>query len=283
MKRLSCVMLNYNTADMTARALAAFLEAARQYDAEVILIDNGSKEAMSDPRNERVVFIRNERNLGFAAAVNQGIKRASGEAVLLLNSDVIIDKTALAALLEYSAAHPEVGIMGPGMVFPDGSFQESAGWFPSLAGEFWRFSRLGRIFHAGMLIYPQNYSAADFSQPIKAEWVSGGCMLLTRALIEKIGLLDEAFFFSVEDIDYCLRARQAGLAVAYLPFLSVIHHHGFSSGGHSSVFSARQEKKSMAYFLKKHEYSPLLRLFSGACYSFKIGALRLRDLVRPSV
>lgn len=283
MKRLSCIILNFNTANLTRQAVAAFLAAVEGSEARVILIDNGSTEAFLPPEDERVIFIRNPRNLGFAAAVNQGLRLSAGDDVLLLNSDVILSQTALTAMRQYAAAEPSVGIIGPGMTFPDGTFQESAGWFPSLAGEFWRFSKLGRIFRAGMLVYPENFTPETFSKAIPVDWVSGGCMLISGQALERLGPLDENFFFSVEDIDYCRRASEAGFKVAYLPFVSVIHHHGFSSGGHSSVFSARQEKKSMAYFLKKHGYGLVLRGASRTLYEMKIAALQLRDIMKGKV
>lgn len=271
MKKISCIILNYNTLEMTTKVVEAFCTAAQAIDFELIVIDNGSAEALPDFSDQRIILIRNQKNLGFAPAVNQGLKIATGDYMLLLNSDVFINQIALASMLQYLEANPGVGIIGPLMTFPNGDFQASAGFSPTLWGEFLRFSTLGKYIAGGTLLYKNPSTKQLFSQPLEVDWVSGGCMLLKKKVIEAIGLLDEHYFFGIEDIDFCLRAQKQNFKTIYLPTVSVLHHHGYSSGGHASVYSLQLEKKGMSYFLNTHYKQDLfLHRFVMLLYSLKI-------------
>lgn len=251
MKKISAIVLNYNTAAMTARALDEFLKASGNLNREIILIDNGSAEPMTY-ENPSVVMIKNPENVGFAKAVNQGIALATGEIVLLLNSDVFISEKTLKEMMSHLDSDSRTGIVGPMFLYPNGRFQTSAGRFPTPWSELLRFSMAGKVVTGGTLIYRNPFNRKFFKEPRLVDWVSGGCMLIKRSVIEKIGSLDERFFFGVEDFDYCYRAQQAGFKIMYLPTVTIIHHHGFSSGGRRSTSSLRREQQGMDYFLKKH-------------------------------
>lgn len=93
--KLSCIILNYNTSEMTHKVVAGFITAAKKFPHEIIVIDNGSTEILSEFFNEGVTVIKNQHNLGFAAGVNQGLKIVTGDYILLLNSDVFIDEKPL--------------------------------------------------------------------------------------------------------------------------------------------------------------------------------------------
>ena len=270
MKKISCIVLNYNTASMTQKVIETFKEASKNIPYEVIMIDNASNEPAPFSEDSSVCRIMNSENLGFAKAVNQGIKIAGGDYILLLNSDVFINTTTLESLISYFEVDSSIGIIGPLMVFPDGKFQPSAGYMPTWKGELYRFSTLGKYLPGGTLLYKNNLTEPELKEPVPVEWVSGGCVLIKKEVIEKVGLFDENYFFCIEDFDYCYRAGRAGYKIIYLPTVSVIHHHGFSSGGHGSVFSLKFEKKGMSYFLSKYKKNLLFQLFVTCLYTLKI-------------
>lgn len=265
MEKLSCIILNYNTSEMTHKVVAGFITAAKKFPHEIIVIDNGSTEILSEFFNEGVTVIKNQHNLGFAAGVNQGLKIVTGDYILLLNSDVFIDEKTIISMINYLENNPSVGIVGPMMVFPKGDFQASAGFFPTIWREILRFSTLGKYISGGTLLYRNKQTEKQFSQPIQVDWVSGGCMLIKKQVVEKIGFFDSRYFFSIEDLDFCFRSLQNNFLVTYLPTVSVVHYHGLSSGGHGSAYSLKQEKISMNLFLQKYFSS---KIFFKYIYNF---------------
>lgn len=254
MKNISAIVINYNTPESTERAVAQLLGRASESIREVILIDNGStsKVRMEHLDNERVRYFMNEGNLGFAAAANQGMRLAQGEVILLLNSDVFVGNGAIEKLAGFLEAHAETGIVGPRMSYPDGSFQVSCGNSFGLWSELIRLSTLYKYLPGGSLLYPNRFNRPFFKQGGQVGYVSGGCLMLKRAVLERIGELDERFFFGIEDIDFCYRAVKAGWQVAYLPEAEVLHHHGHSAGGRRTLDRMRMERDNLEYFMRKH-------------------------------
>ncbi len=280
MEKLTVIIINYNTAETTEKAIKAFRSAEPSLDARFILIDNGSTPAMqwSDEDN-RLMLIRNNENKGFAAAANQGLKLAETEYSLLLNSDVFIKPGSISALLRYLKANPAVGIIGPQLLFPNGDFQPSCGRFPNLIREFFRFSLLGKIFPFDTVIYKTIFNRSFFKKAQNIDWISGACLMLKSEVLKKIGYLDEGFFFGVEDFDFCRRAKSAGFKIVYFPEAIALHHHGLSSGGHRSVKSLLFERQGMLYLLKKHwPQKKALRAFVAFMYVIKISLRRLLGL-----
>ena len=222
---------------MTQRAIAQFNETAVGFSYEIILVDNGSIEKIDLARfnDQEIKFIHNTENVGFACAVNQGIAAGSGDYVLLLNSDALVEGRAIKVMLEYLNNNKQAGIIGPRFIYPDGKNQVSSGKFPNFWREFIRLSMLHRFI---------TYSAynKDFDNIKSLDWVSGGCMLIKRQVIEQIGKFDENYFFSAEDMDFCLRANKRGWQVVYHPLVKVVHYLNYSSGGRKSTKAVRLER-----------------------------------------
>ena len=239
---------------MTIKAIETFKRNVEDFIFEIILIDNNSQKkiSMEDVNRLKVKLIQNSENLGFAKAVNQGMEMSTGDFVLLLNSDVLVKNNSVNQMMDYLKNDSKAGIVGPLFYYPNGQCQPSAGKFPSLSREAIRFSMLGKIFFGGTLTYNNIFARKFYKQPSNVDWLSGGCMLIRRQVIRQIGLLDENYFFGVEDFDYCLRAKKVGWKIMFLPSAEIIHYHGFSSGGRRSTFSLKFEADGMDYFFKKH-------------------------------
>jgi GT2 family glycosyltransferase len=222
---------------------------------EIILIDNESKGHLDEDRfpEINIKMIANESNIGFARAVNQGIKIAKGDYILLLNSDVIIEREAISKMIKYMEVDRNIGIIGPLMMYPNGRFQVSAGRFPTLAREFLRISTLYKIFPGSTLLNISAVFPPNLTQPRRIDWISGGCMLLRREVPDDICGLDEGYFLGVEDIDYCYRARKSGWKTVYFPLSRVFHFHGYSSGEKStrSIIRIKCDRNGFNYFFRK--------------------------------
>jgi len=254
MIKLSVIVINYNTPEMTERAIKRLRECETELAPEIILIDNNSTEKLTPNTVSSlgVKYIENQENVGFARAVNQGLNCASGEYILLLNSDVLIENGAVGKLIAFLENKPQAGVVGPKMVYPDRGTQVSFGYFPNFLREFARLSTLYKIIPYGTLAANTRFNRSLFQAGGEVDWLSGGCLLIRRTLIDQIGPLDERYFFGVEDIDFCFRTKQSGFKVFYLPQAQVIHHHGFSSGGPRTIKKMEMERDNLDYFLKKN-------------------------------
>jgi Fe-coproporphyrin III synthase len=253
MPKLSIIIINYNTAQMTEKAIRQFLQCEQQLEKEIILIDNGSSEKINFDifKNLGSKIIINDKNLGFAGGVNEGIKNSTGEYVLLLNSDVLIETNTISTLVNYLEINKNIGIIGPKIVYPDGRWQPSTGIFPTLISEFIRLSKLYKIIPGGTIDWLNSYNRNKILSIRDVNWITGGCMLIRKKLINEIGLFDENYFLGAEDFDYCYRAHKSGWKIIYYPDAKVSHYHGFSSGGHNAISRLKKEQEGIDYFLKK--------------------------------
>lgn len=216
---LSIVLVTWNALEITSEALTSIQAHAHGIKYEVFVIDNGStKDRTQDELPKRfpwVRFIANGDNRGFSKANNQGIRRARGRYVLLLNNDTIQIENALGKAVAYMDAHQDVGALGITHLNNDAerSFQPSFFNFPDP----WREvkSLLGGT--------PQQVAVADFETEKDVDWVVGSFLFMRRACYDDVGELDERFFIFDEDIDWCLRARQVGWKVRYWPGAKMVH------------------------------------------------------------
>jgi N-acetylglucosaminyl-diphospho-decaprenol L-rhamnosyltransferase len=200
-----------------ARELEESLPALTPQVDELLVIANVPGSAP-----DGVEALVNERPLGYAANLNRGLSRTSGDALLASNPDAVAAPGAVAALRDFMAAHPRCGVAGPRMVFPDGSPQPSRRRFPTVAGTVVRRTPLRKVvpqrrhFHAG---------ESQPDEPVQADWMLGGFLLLRRAMLEELGGFDEGFRLYGEDIDLQYRAMRAGWERWYVPAATVRHEH----------------------------------------------------------
>lgn len=251
---ISIIVLTHNTRDLVLRCVAGFYDRALLLGWQIIVVDNGSTDGTVQAVAERfpvVELIRSERNLGFAAGNNLGLRRAIGRVVILMNSDIITSAETLQALAEELLAHPEIGALSPRLVTLDGTPQPFAfGSDPQLGYLLRRGLRA--VLHRG----PMHDWAVD--HPIEVDWVSGACLCIRQEVIQQIGLLDERFFLYFEDNDWCLRMRQAGWRVVYNPRWQVTHLGGASQP--TRQLTSQTYYRSLTEFYAKH-YGPTATLF----------------------
>lgn len=240
--KLYAILLNYKTADMTARALAALRRELADFpDAHVDVVDNDSRDGSEAKLRAavaalgpgaRVEVVQTGHNGGFGYGNNAGIRRAlarsdSPEYVYLLNSDAFPDPGSIRALVEFADAHREVGIFGSYIHGPDGDPHETAFRFPTLASELEGSARLGvlsRLLRRSIVALPMPTTAT------RVDWLAGASMLIRREVLERIGLFDETFFLYFEETDLCRRARLAGFETWYVPESRVTHIGSVSTG-----------------------------------------------------
>lgn len=271
--KISAIIINYNTPEITARAIDSLLSGGGSA-VEMILIENGSAERVPAEiiSRHQIRLIDNPVNLGFAKAVNQGLLAASGDYIMLLNSDVEISFAAVREMINYLQANPQVAIIGPRLNFPDGRWQASAGRFPGFVSEFLFLTKLDRIFSGGRLIRKQ------YGRPTVVDWLSGGCMIFGRGLTKEIGLLDESYYFGIEDVDFCWQAKKIGRQVIYYPEALAVHAHSASMKKIGPGAVAKRvgfDRQGISHYFKKNfPQSWLGSLVLDRLYAIKIFLLK---------
>lgn len=229
---LSIVVVSFNTKELLGKCLRSVFASATTYSFEVLVVDNASADQSAEMVEQEfpaVKLTRNVHNVGYAKANNKAIKLASGRHLLLLNSDVEIMPDTLQKMLDYIEGHPEAGIAGPRVVREDGTLDLACRRsFPTPASALWHFLGLSFLFPRFKLSsYNLTYLPEDVEADVDS--VMGAFLLIRRAAVEKIGLLDEDYFMYGEDMDWCFRTKAAGWAVRYVPAVKVVHHKGSSS------------------------------------------------------
>jgi GT2 family glycosyltransferase len=267
---LSVIIVNWNTRELLLKCIESFYRTVKGLGFEIFVVDNGSSDGSPDSVQRRfpeIELIRNRRNLGFARANNEALKRSKGRYALLLNTDVILTDDAVEKLVEFMEENPTVGIAGGQLINGDGSKQNSFDNFPSLATEALNKSLL-RMF------FPKRYPSkrVDYREPIDVHSVIGACMIIRSQSIKEVGLLDEDYFFFLEETDWCYRMRRRRWRVCHMPQAKIVHLQGKTA----NLVKDRAKieyYRSLYLFFKKHRgivESALLRgcLFSRFCIDF---------------
>lgn len=250
---LSIIIVNYNTAAKAMNCLRSIYATANPFDFEVILVDNNSTEPLDNllATFPQITLIRNDKNLGMGAGNNVGIRQASGEYVLILNADTEFIGSGMADLLDFIKHNPDVGIVGPKLIYPDGERQISCYRFPSLLMPIYRRTFLGKL--NAQYLDDYLYQRSNLDEPLEVDWIMGSCLLLSRELLNKLGGFDERFFMYFEDTDLCRRIKQLGLKAIYNPTVTVKHYHGRASAKEHwsiSIFTNKMTRIHLLSWLK---------------------------------
>lgn len=212
---------------------------------EIVIIDNGSTDGSSETIRARypsVTVIRNETNRGFAHACNQGLQHVFGkgaEFAMLLNNDTLIAPDMLTNLVSTARSYPNTGIFGPKICYAD---RPDVPWFTGI--------RFNRPIYIVRTASPKYQVQSDV--PVRVDFISGCGMLIRRSVYDAVGGLSEDYFMYYEDLDFCLRARQAGWLAMYVPTALMWHVLSVSSGGKDSPLKQYFQVKSSLIFYRRH-------------------------------
>lgn len=253
------IILNFNTGDLLVRCLRSVLASeVGQLRVEVIVVDNGSTDnsvglvkklilarsrkkdssCRPAPVKPAIKLVESKKNLGFAAGNNLGLAEARGSFILFLNSDTEIKPFALKKAVDLMKTSPRVGALTVKTMLPNGKMDPDCHrGFPTPWASLTYFFGLEKLFPRSRLFGQYHQLYKDLEKVHEVDAGAGAFMLVDRKVIEKIGNLDERYFFYGEDLDYFYRIKQAGWKVLFYPQALLIHHKGASSG-------LRKESKS---------------------------------------
>lgn len=284
--KLSIIILNYNVKYFLEQALLSVRKAVVGIAAEVIVVDNNSVDgsvAMVREKFPEVILIANKTNPGFAAGNNQGMTIAKGQYILLLNPDTVVEEDTLQKCVDFMDTHPTAGAVGVRMYDGKGNFlPESKRGLPTPAVAFYKMSGLGALFPHSRRFNYYYLGHLNPNEIQEIEVLSGAFMFMRKTMLDKVGLLDEAFFMYGEDIDLSYRIRQGGYKNYYLPTARIIHYKGESTK-RGSLNYVRLFYNAMIIFARKHFLGQQARLFvlgiQAAIY-FKAALTVLQNLLR---
>jgi N-acetylglucosaminyl-diphospho-decaprenol L-rhamnosyltransferase len=262
------IIVNWNTRDLLRRCLESVL-ASEGASASVCVVDNASHDRSAEMVAEefpQVQLISNDRNIGYPAANNQGLKllgfgRSSDEALsnpatlpryaLLLNPDTEMPPDALAKVVAFADAHPRTGVVGPRLVRLDGSLDLACRRsFPTPKISLYRMTGLSRLFPHSRVFGRYNLTYLDENETAEVDSVVGAFMLVREEAISEIGLLDESFFMYGEDLDWAYRMKAKGWQILYYPEVTVLHVKRASS--RQNPRAKVEFWRAMEIFYRKH-------------------------------
>lgn len=281
MSQLNIILVSYNTAEYTKRAIESVYAETSETSFKIIMVDNDSKDnSVELITNEfpDVEIIQTGDNLGFAGGVNVGAKASNSDNVLLLNPDTVILDKAIDKLMAFSRKTPKAGIWG-GVTLNDDLSLNPNNARAQLSFRTLSFMALGlsKLFRGSCFFNHDNYGCWDRKSEREVDVITGCFFLTPRKLWEELEGLDETFFMYAEEADYCIRAIKKGYQPQVTPDARIIHHGGVSEAN----LSGKMLKllKGKAELINKHYASWKKPIYKGLLLTHVINKLIALNLI----
>lgn len=280
---LCIIIVSWNVRELLRQCLQSIADHREKLALQVIVVDSASRDGSNEMVAGEfpwVTLLAQVENVGFPRGNNIGMDVASGDYLLLLNPDTVVVGSALQTMLGYMDSHPDVGVLGPLLRFPDGAIQSSRRRFPSLLTAFFESTWLEPWAPRPIL---QTYRIEDVpdDQITEVDWISGAAMMVRRKVIEQVGHMDESYFMYSEELDWCRRIKEAGWRVVYFPEAEVIHYVGKSSEQAVTERHINFQRAKLRYFRKFHGrfVCITLRVFLLANYAWQLALEAFKGLL----
>ncbi len=276
------MIVNWNTQALLDALLGSIARWPPAFEHEVIVVDNASTGFDADAFSARypsVKLIANADNKGYADGNNQGIEASTGDYVLLLNPDTEVTEGAMDHLVGFMETHPEAAAAGAKLVRPDGGIDRSVRGFPYPGPIAWEFMGLARLFPKSRMYGSYRMRWFGYDEVAEVDQPMGSCLILNRAAIDKVGLMDTAFPIFFNEVDWLYRAKQAGYKVYFTPGATLIHHGAASTSQVNRRAMIKESHDSLVRFYEKH----FRKKMPVPAYWSVIACIRLGRLLRPSI
>ena len=284
---VSILIVNWNTRELVLECLRSLPKQGTGPSYEVVVVDNGSIDGSGDAlsRQTGITLIRNERNLGYAAAVNQAYRRASGDFILLLNSDVELTPTALSALTQFLRDNSSAAAVGPLYMNVDGSPQPFHFRFPTFTMTLANGGALAGRLLPGSKRRLRQYRMLDddFSQPRPVPQPSASCLLLRRSILPDDHVFDERYPIFFNDVQLARSLADRGLTLWVTPAAKVVHH-SHASTRKLGTSGKRQYLGSLIRMLEETEPATKVWFYRAVIFlqNIPVWLLRRRDALSPT-
>jgi GT2 family glycosyltransferase len=255
MKSISIVIVTWNCKKFIAECLDSLANYRADPQVEVIVVDNASEDGTPELVRESyrdVVLMPSEENLGFTKGNNVGIRKSSGRYLFLINPDVRVLNGCIAKMIEYMQRDTRVGLLGPGMLGPDGKSERSYMSRPTLWNLFCRALALDLLFPQSKLFSGYLMPYFDRKSTTEVDILNGWFWMTRREALDEVGLLDETLFMYADDLDWSKRFHDAGWKVVYFPEAESIHYGGGTTARAPIRFSVEMQRADFQYWKKNY-------------------------------
>ncbi len=261
---ISVILVSYNTAKMSIESLDSLFNSVGDFELEVFVIDNASKDnsvELISTKFPDITLIQNKENVGFGRANNQALSLVKGDYILLLNTDAFVAADTLQQSINYMQSNSSCGVLGARLLGRNGEQQPSCRYFPTPFNLFVERVGLRYLLPQIKLVDDVNFNA-ELTQ--SCDWVPGCYYMVRKQVVNDVGLFDPLYFLYSEEVDHCFAVKKAGWDVVYLADIIVIHIGGESakSVGTISMVSRQvpqlQIESELLYFRKNHGVSGML-------------------------
>lgn len=261
---LSVIIVNYHNPALLKLALSSLARVwSFQDTGEVIVIDSeSSHETQAVAQSclaqfRHSLYVPYEENTGYTRGVNEGLRKANGQYLLILNPDIVLQEGTIEYLVATLKANPAIGLLGPKLLNMDGTRQDSC----------FRFYRVSTVIarRIGGLRREEDrflMRDVDLSEQTDVDWLMGSALITTRTALQRVGLMDESFFLYYSEVDWAYRFWENGYRVVYAPSVSLYHYHQRESSGYGPILDlllrrqARWHLSDGIRFFSKHGISP---------------------------
>lgn len=256
---LSIIIVNFKNPALLRLCLKSLERAlGKDLKNEIIVVDVASSTPTKNVVREEFPSVRLlsfEKNIGYTKGVNEGIKKSSGEYILILNPDIVPLKGSVEKMMEYMKNRPEIGILGPRLLNFDGSPQHSCFRFYTPLTVLYRRSSLGKLPFAKKTLDRFLMKDKNLERPVEADWIMGSALMARSKAVEKTGLLNEELFLYMSDVDWAKRFWKNGYKVVYYPESQMYHYHRRGSKGGALDLLLKKEARwhlrdAIKYFTK---------------------------------
>ncbi len=263
--KVSVIIVSFNVRGFLENLVTSLRHALDGIESEIIIVDNSSDDDTVDflKRNHPdIELIENRTNVGFGKANNQGLKISSGEFLLLINPDAIVEENTIKEMLAFVNLHPEAGASSCKVLNADGTLQKTCRrGFPTPWVAFTKISGLSSLFPRTKIFGRYNLTYLDSEEVHEVDAIGGSFMFIPRKVFENVGGFDEDYFMYGEDLDLCYKIKKAGYKVYYTPQTTAIHFKGESTR-RSSINQTYEFYRAMSVFVEKRYGSGTLLSFS---------------------
>ena len=270
MPQVSIIIINFNTFRLTTQCIESVYEKTQGISFEIVLVDNASLECNPDLFTEQfpeIKLVKSKENVGFAKGNNLGIASATGEFILLLNSDTKLLNNAILIAYQKLAAESNVGVVTGKLLYPDGTIQHQCGRFPSIKLQLIELLRIQKLWNPRKRGEILLGSFFNHDSEVNPDWVWGTFFMTKAAIIRQLDnqKLPDEFFMYNEDLQWCYEIKKLGYSIKYLSEALILHYFSQSTKQNKDINQYALIINNQDTFLKKNYgifYTKFFYLFS---------------------
>ncbi|MEI8343436.1 MAG: glycosyltransferase family 2 protein [Candidatus Moraniibacteriota bacterium] len=254
---LSIIITSYKNPQLLKVCLDSVKKNIGKLSFEIIVVDSQTQEDTEMIMREdypEIKFFPFSENVGFQALIKKGIEESSGKYLLLLNGDIIVTPSSVEKMLEFISSDSSVGMVGPKLLNFDGSLQYSCFRFYHPITIVYRRTFLGHFAFAKKHLDWFLMKDRNHDEIMDVDWLMGSSLMISRSVVQKVGLMDAGYFMYMEDVDWCRRFWENGYRVVYYPLATMHHYHGKVSDKGSVIKSLFLNKMTWVHIFSAVRY-----------------------------